>query len=40
MRYKTFLSYHTIKTLRRNIRFKLGTSTNSELMKFADENRL
>jgi DNA-binding NarL/FixJ family response regulator len=35
---KTFLSYHTIKTHRRNIHFKLGTSTTSELIKFANEN--
>ncbi len=35
---KTFLSYHTIKTHRRNIHFKLGTSTTAELIKFANEN--
>ena len=35
---KTFLSYHTVKTHRRNIHFKLGTSTTSELIKFANEN--
>ena len=35
---KMFLSYHTIKTHRRNIHFKLGTSTTSELIKFANEN--
>jgi DNA-binding NarL/FixJ family response regulator len=35
---KTFLSYHTIKTHRRNIHFKLGTSTTFELIKFANEN--
>ena len=35
---KMFLSYHTIKTHRRNIHFKLGTSTTSKLIKFANEN--
>ena len=35
---KMFLSYHTIKTHRRNIHFKLGTSTTYELIKFANEN--
>jgi DNA-binding NarL/FixJ family response regulator len=35
---KTFLSYHTVKTHRRNIHFKLGTSTTAELIKFANEN--
>jgi DNA-binding NarL/FixJ family response regulator len=35
---KMYLSYHTIKTHRRNIHFKLGTSTTSELIKFANEN--
>ena len=33
-----FLSYLTIKTHRRNIHFKLGTSTTPELIKFAAEN--
>ena len=33
-----FLSYLTIKTHRRNIHFKLGTSTTTELIKFAAEN--
>jgi DNA-binding NarL/FixJ family response regulator len=32
------LSYLTIKTHRRNIHFKLGTSTTPELIKFAVEN--
>jgi len=35
---KMFLSYLTIKTHRRNIHFKLGTSTTPELIKFANEN--
>jgi DNA-binding NarL/FixJ family response regulator len=35
---KTNLSYLTIKTHRRNIHFKLGTKTTSELIKFANEN--
>lgn len=33
-----FLSYLTIKTHRRNIHFKLGTSTTPELIKFATDN--
>jgi DNA-binding NarL/FixJ family response regulator len=37
---KTNLSYLTIKTHRRNIHFKLGTKTISELIKFANENGL
>jgi DNA-binding NarL/FixJ family response regulator len=32
------LSYHTVKTHRRNIHFKIGTSTTPELIKFANEN--
>jgi DNA-binding NarL/FixJ family response regulator len=32
------LSYLTIKTHRRNIHFKLGTSSTSELIRFAREN--
>jgi DNA-binding NarL/FixJ family response regulator len=32
------LSYHTIKTHRRNIHFKIGTSTTPEMIKFANEN--
>jgi DNA-binding NarL/FixJ family response regulator len=32
------LSYHTIKTHRRNIHFKIGTSSTSEMIKFANEN--
>lgn len=35
---KTNLSYLTIKTHRRNIHFKLGTSNTFELIKFANEN--
>jgi DNA-binding NarL/FixJ family response regulator len=35
---KVNLSYLTIKTHRRNIHFKLGTSTTPELIKFANEN--
>jgi DNA-binding NarL/FixJ family response regulator len=37
---KISLSYLTIKTHRRNIHFKLGTKTISELIKFANENGL
>lgn len=37
---KTNLSYLTIKTHRRNIHFKLGTNSISELIKFANENGL
>lgn len=37
---KTNLSYLTIKTHRRNIHFKLGTSTTPELIRFANENGL
>jgi DNA-binding NarL/FixJ family response regulator len=32
------LSYHTIKTHRRNIHFKIGTSTTPEMIRFANEN--
>lgn len=32
------LSYHTIKTHRRNIHFKIGTSSTPELIRFANEN--
>lgn len=32
------LSYHTIKTHRRNIHFKIGTNTTPEMIKFANEN--
>jgi DNA-binding NarL/FixJ family response regulator len=35
---KMNLSYHTIKTHRRNIHFKIGTSTTPEMIKFANEN--
>ncbi len=35
---KVNLSYLTIKTHRRNIHFKIGTSTTSELIRFANEN--
>ena len=35
---KIFLSYPTIKTHRRNIHFKIGTSTTPELIRFANEN--
>ena len=35
---KMNLSYHTIKTHRRNIHFKIGTSTTSEMIKFANDN--
>jgi DNA-binding NarL/FixJ family response regulator len=35
---KVNLSYLTIKTHRRNIHFKLGTSSTPELIKFANEN--
>ena len=35
---KMNLSYLTVKTHRRNIHFKLGTKTTSELIKFANEN--
>jgi DNA-binding NarL/FixJ family response regulator len=34
------LSYHTIKTHRRNIHFKIGTSTTPEMIRFANENGL
>jgi DNA-binding NarL/FixJ family response regulator len=32
------LSYHTIKTHRRNIHFKIGTNTTPEMIRFANEN--
>jgi DNA-binding NarL/FixJ family response regulator len=32
------LSYHTVKTHRRNIHFKIGTSTTPEMIRFANEN--
>jgi DNA-binding NarL/FixJ family response regulator len=35
---KVNLSYLTIKTHRRNIHFKLGTTSTPELIKFANEN--
>ena len=35
---KMNLSYHTIKTHRRNIHFKIGTSSTPEMIKFANEN--
>jgi DNA-binding NarL/FixJ family response regulator len=35
---KVSLSYHTIKTHRRNIHFKIGTSTTPEMIRFANEN--
>ncbi len=35
---KTNLSYHTIKTHRRNVHFKIGTSTTPEMIRFANEN--
>ena len=35
---KVSLSYLTIKTHRRNIHFKIGTSTTPELIRFANEN--
>ncbi|MCU0326914.1 MAG: response regulator transcription factor [Spirosomaceae bacterium] len=34
------LSYLTIKTHRRNIHFKLGTTSTPELIRFANENKL
>jgi DNA-binding NarL/FixJ family response regulator len=37
---KVCLSYLTVKTHRRNIHFKLGTKTTSELIKFAIDNNL
>lgn len=37
---KINLSYLTIKTHRRNIHFKLGTNTTSELIRFANENEI
>jgi DNA-binding NarL/FixJ family response regulator len=35
---KMNLSYHTIKTHRRNIHFKIGTSTTPEMIRFANDN--
>jgi DNA-binding NarL/FixJ family response regulator len=32
------LSYHTVKTHRRNIHFKIGTSSTPEMIRFANEN--
>ncbi|MCU0470649.1 MAG: response regulator transcription factor [Arcicella sp.] len=37
---KMSLSYLTIKTHRRNIHFKLGTTSTPELIRFANENSL
>jgi DNA-binding NarL/FixJ family response regulator len=37
---KMSLSYLTIKTHRRNIHFKLGTTSTPELIRFANENNL